>query len=267
MTQRVDYDLVAARYDHRYEAHRFDGIEAVLQRFVGHSRSLDVAEVGCGTGHWLAGLRQRVHTATGLDLSAEMLQRARTAAPFALIARGQAEHLPWKTGSLDRVFCINAMHHFNDPHAFLLEARRILRPGGALLIVGLDPHTALDQWWIYDYFPAALQADRARYQSTAAIRKRLEAIGFVEVLTDVAQHIHTEIPFAEAIRRGLVERHVTSQLMVITDAAYDEGLRKLKAEQPILRTELRLYATVAQLPASAGTSPSSLPPCFNSAPA
>jgi hypothetical protein len=32
--------------------------------------------------------------------------------------------------------------------------------------------------------------------------------------------------------------------MVITDAEYGEGLRKLKAEQPILRTDLRLYATV-----------------------
>lgn len=40
--------------------------------------------------------------------------------------------------------------------------------------------------------------------------------------------------------------------MVITDAEYDEGLRKLKAEQPILRTDLRLYATVVQLPASVG---------------
>jgi ubiquinone/menaquinone biosynthesis C-methylase UbiE len=94
MAQRVDHDVVAARYDTRYEAHRFDGIEAVLHRFVGDSRCLDVTEVGCGTGHWLAGLQQRVRTAAGLDVSAEMLQRVRTAAPFALVARGRAENLP-----------------------------------------------------------------------------------------------------------------------------------------------------------------------------
>ena len=41
------------------------------------------------------------------------------------------------------------------------EARRVLRAGGSLMSVGLDPHTALDQWWIYDYFPGALAADRA----------------------------------------------------------------------------------------------------------
>jgi ubiquinone/menaquinone biosynthesis C-methylase UbiE len=136
MTQRVD-DVVAPRYDKRYEAHRFDGIEAVLHRFVGDSRCLDVAEVGCGTGHWLAGRQQRVRTAAGLDVSAEMLRRVRTAVLIALVARGRAEHLPWNTGGFDRVFCINAMHHFNDSDAFLREARRVLRPRGGLLIIGL----------------------------------------------------------------------------------------------------------------------------------
>jgi ubiquinone/menaquinone biosynthesis C-methylase UbiE len=244
MTQAVDYDVVAAAYDKRYETHRFDGIEAVLQRLIGASGCADAAEVGCGTGHWLAALRGRVRTAAGLDLSAEMLQRARTAAPFAFVARGQAEKLPWAAGRFDRLFCINAMHHFGDVDAFMIEARRVLRPDGALLIVGLDPHTRLDQWWIYDYFPTALKADRVRYLSTATIRRRMEAIGFVQPATEVAQHIATATPFAVAIERGLVDRRATSQLMVISDGEYEAGLHRLEAEQPMLRADLRLYATV-----------------------
>lgn len=252
MTRHLDYDVVAAKYDKRYEAHRFDGIKAALQRFVGDSRCLDVAEVGCGTGHWLARLQQRARTTAGLDLSAEMLRRARIAAPCARVARGRAEHLPWNSGSFDRVFCINAMQHFNDADAFLREAGRVLRPLGRLLIIGLDPHTGLDQWWVYDYFPAALQADRVRYLSTAEIRRRLGASGFVDGATDIAQHIHTELTFAEGMQGGLLERHTTSQLMVITDAEYANGVRRLEAEQPVLRTDLRLYATVGQLPAAVG---------------
>lgn len=244
MTQPVDYDLVAAAYDKRYEAHRFDGVEAVLRRFIGERGGTDAAEVGCGTGHWLATLRGGVRTAAGLDLSAEMLQRARTAAPFALIIRGRAEKLPWAAGRFDRLFCVNAMHHFGDADAFMIEARRVLRPDGALLIIGLDPHSGLDQWWIYDYFPAALKADRARYLSTATIRRRLEAVGFVEPATEVAQHIPGAIPFAVAIERSLVDRRAASQLLVISDREYEDGLHRLKAEQPILRADLRLYATV-----------------------
>ena len=37
MTRHVDYDVVAAGYDKRYEAHRFDDIETVILRFVGDS--------------------------------------------------------------------------------------------------------------------------------------------------------------------------------------------------------------------------------------
>lgn len=242
----MDYDIVAAAYDKRYEAYRFDAVEAILLRFIGDSGGADAAEVGCGTGHWLATLRGRVRTAAGLDLSAEMLQRARMAAPFALVIRGRAENLPWAAGRFHRLFCINALHHFGDADAFMAEARRVLRPGGALLIIGLDPHTRLDQWWIYDYFPAALKADRARYLATATIRRRLEAVGF-EPTTELAQHIRSATSFPVAIERGLVDRRATSQLMVISDGEYQEGLHRLEAEQPILRADLRLYATVGWL--------------------
>jgi len=246
----VDYDIVAPTYDTRYERNRYDGVRAVLQRFIGEPGCVDAAEVGCGTGHWLAELRGRIRTAAGLDLSAGMLQRARTAAPYARIARGRAENLPWVAGSFDRIFCINALHHFDDADAFMIEARRVLRPGGALLTIGLDPHTGLDTWWIYDYFPSALKADRARYQPTATIRERLEAAGFVEAVTEVAQHMPAAIPFTVAKERGFVDRRATSQLMVISDAEYEEGLRRLSAEQPVLHADLRLYATVGWARAS-----------------
>jgi ubiquinone/menaquinone biosynthesis C-methylase UbiE len=245
VTRRVDYDLVAPAYDKRYERNRFDGVQAVLQRFIGEPGRVNAAEVGCGTGHWLAQLQGRVHTAAGLDLSAEMLQRARTAARSALLVRGRAEKMPWAAGSFDRLFCINALHHFGDPDAFMIEARRVLRPAGALMSIGLDPHTGLDSWWIYDYFPTALETDRGRYLPTALIRERLRAAGFVEAMTEVAQYIPAAIPFAVAIERGVVDRHAGSQLMMLSDAEYEEGLERLRAEEPILHADLRLFATFA----------------------
>jgi ubiquinone/menaquinone biosynthesis C-methylase UbiE len=247
MTKRVDYDAIADGYDARYEHFRFDAIEGVLHRFV-EGAGGSVAEVGCGTGHWLAGLRGRVRTVAGVDASMAMLQRARRAAPFALVVHGRAEHLPWRAECFDRVFCINAMHHFTDADAFLREARRVLRPGGAILIVGRDPSTGLDAWWIHDYFPGTLEADRARYRSTAAIRRQLDAAGFSSLETGVAQWIQSALPFAEGMARGVMRRESTSQLMVIGEAEYEEGLRRLEAEQPVLRTDLRLYATIGRVP-------------------
>ena len=183
MTNPVNYDAVAPAYDRRYERNRYDGVTAVLQRFIypaacaGEPAGADAAEVGCGTGHWLAEIRDRVRTAAGLDLSAGMLHRARTTAPSARLVRGRAESLPWVKESFDRLFCINALHHFADADAFMGEAYQVLRPGGAIMTVGLDPHTRLDRWWIYDYFPSAVSADLARYLPSESIRARLASRG------------------------------------------------------------------------------------------
>jgi SAM-dependent methyltransferase len=149
--------------------------------------------------------------------------------------------------SVDRVFCINALHHFDDRVAFAREAHRILRSGGTVMVIGLDPHTALDRWWIYDYFPGALAADLVRYPSVEAIRATLEDAGFSDLTTSVAQHIPAAVPFDLAVERGYVDRRSTSQLMVISDAEYEEGVRRLTAERPVLRADLRLYATVGRV--------------------
>jgi ubiquinone/menaquinone biosynthesis C-methylase UbiE len=246
----VDYDDVAAVYDRRYAANRFDGLDAALTDFVGSNTALDVAEVGCGTGHWLAALVGRTRTVIGIDMSERMLRSARAAAPLASLVRGCAEALPCREATVDRLFAINAFHHFVDKRVFLAEARRVLRPGGALMTIGLDPHTGVDQWWVYDYFPAALAADRERYPPTATIREWLAAAGFRDASTSVAQHIPAVRPFDVAVEQGIIDRLSASQLMVISDADYEAGRLHLEAERPTLRADLRLYMTTAFVPSA-----------------
>jgi ubiquinone/menaquinone biosynthesis C-methylase UbiE len=240
----VNYDVVAPAYDRRYERNRYEGVRACLQRFV--DGALAAAEVGCGTGHWLAELSARgLQVLGGLDLSSGMLEQARAAAPTALLARGTAERLPWVDAAFDRIFCVNALHHFRDRAAFVSEAHRVLRQGGGLMTIGLDPHRGDDEWWVYDYFPAARQADLARYPSTPAIRELLAAAGFREPTTDAVQHFVGEIPFDRARDQGFLDRRATSQFMVIADDDYDAGIERILAERPILRSNVHLHATIA----------------------
>ena len=244
--QTVDYDVVAPQYDRRYERNRYDGMRTTLRRFVDGADAAAVAEVGCGTGHWLADLSDRGFSLlAGLDLSAQMLHHAQASAPNARLVRGVAHQLPWADGSLDRIFCVNALHHFPDQQAFICECRRALRPGGGLLTIGLDPHRGDDQWWVYEFFPAALRADLLRYTSTATIRDWLTGSGFRQPLTEVAQHFPVDLPFETARRQGFVDRRATSQLMVISDEDYEAGMTRLLTEQPVLRADLRLHATTA----------------------
>jgi ubiquinone/menaquinone biosynthesis C-methylase UbiE len=260
MTDPVEYDAIAPAYDRRYALHEYGGVEDAVRRFASAASAPEVLEVGCGTGHWLAALAPHVRSAAGLDPSAGMLSRARAAVPGAMLVRGRASALPWPAASFDRVLAVNALHHFGGPDAFVAEARRVLRPGGGVLVVGLDPHVGVDRWWIYEHFPSALAADRARYPATARLRELLASAGFVNAETTVAQHRPVSLTIAEADARGLLARDSTSQLAVIGTAEYETGvarLRALRAEpgapEVTLSADLRVYATTAWLPDDART--------------
>ena len=250
MTQRVDYDRVAATYDSRYERNTYTGVEQALASFVedGGAEDRRVLEIGCGTGHWVRRLRQSSHMAFGVDPSAGMLQIASDSLRGRVI-RGRAEALPCAGASCDRLFCVNALHHFSDPAGFLVEARRVLRSRGGVLTVGLDPHNGQDQWWVYDYFPGALSEDRKRYLPTGRIRDLMTAAGFYRCETRMIQNLAREMTVAEARSAGFLDRTDKSQLMVITDAEYEAGIQRIETAETtdeastILRSDLRLYAT------------------------
>jgi ubiquinone/menaquinone biosynthesis C-methylase UbiE len=157
---KTDYDALAADYDRRYEARRYEGIGATLSATCAAGQR--VLEVGCGTGHWLAQLEASGCDAVGLEPSAAMLDKARARGLRAELVHGRAESLPFADASFDRVLCINAIHHFDDVGRFVAEARRVLRAGGVLLSIALDPSIGRDRWSIYDYFTETRSIDLAR---------------------------------------------------------------------------------------------------------
>lgn len=248
---RVDYDSLAPAFDRRYANQSYVGIERALARFLGSQRHQAILEVGCGTGHWLGLQADGAAVVAGADRSMAMLERARVASPRAALVQATAELLPFASGRIDRVFCVNALHHFDDTEAFVRECLRILRAQGAFLTVGLDPHTGLDRWWVYDYFPAALDADLRRYLPTERVRQLLTDAGFATATTDIVHHVPAERPFEVAVEQGLLDRRSTSQLMVISDADYEAGFQRLSRERPVLRSDLRLFGTLAYVRGSA----------------
>jgi ubiquinone/menaquinone biosynthesis C-methylase UbiE len=257
MTTRVDYDSVAGEYSSRYAQNDYSGVAAAVRQFCAGGPLSDrtrVLEVGCGTGHWLQAVGEVGVRAVGIDVSSKMLSLAQAAVAMPLLARAQAEALPFRSDSVDRLLCINALHHFTDRVAFFVEARRVLRPGGTLMTVGLDPHTGLDQWWVYDYFPEALTADRKRYLPTSVIRGMMAAAGFERCETREVQHSPRRLRVHEAERGGFLARASKSQLLVISDEEYESGLARIRTaaancpDELVLSADLRLYGTSGSRP-------------------
>ncbi len=146
-------------------------LEAILERLPeGAPR---VLEVGAGTGRDTAALAATGARAVALDASAEALSLVARAAPVLVgrgIVAGDALHLPFRDAAFDAVFHQGVLEHFGNPRAFLVENRRILAPGG-LLVVDVPqtwhPWTALkrvalrfDRWfagWETEFTPAGLE--------------------------------------------------------------------------------------------------------------
>jgi ubiquinone/menaquinone biosynthesis C-methylase UbiE len=256
MNRRADYDQIAPTFDRRYERREYAGVERALREFVSDPSELHILEVGCGTGHWLNILRAGKDNVMGLDFSSGMLARARSTLPAIALIRGTAQHLPLPSSSVDRVFCINAIHHFPDKPAFLREARRILRSDGRMLTVGLDPHAGRDRWHVYDYFEESLEIDKQRYPSSEQLHEWMVETGFKDCATREVEHWVSRLPAHEALKQGRLDQAVTSQLSVLTDDEYRRGMERIRrdierAEQEgqtlFLTTDLRLYGTTASV--------------------
>jgi ubiquinone/menaquinone biosynthesis C-methylase UbiE len=105
-------------------------------REVPPGRALDI---GCGTGQFAARLANREWEVFALDLCEPMVRQARTNAAgvgkAVSVTVGDSEHLPFATGSLDVVTCANSFHHYPHQAKVVGEMRRVLRPGGRLLLL------------------------------------------------------------------------------------------------------------------------------------
>ena len=184
---RAFYNKISRVYDllsERSEAPTRKAGLVLLRARAGES----VLEIGFGTGHSLVAFAKAVGpkgTVFGLDLSDKMLQRAKISlARFNLLARAQlrcadATQLPYEDNSMDAVFMSFTLELFDTPEIpkVLRECKRVLRPGGRIVVVGMSKDAKHDPLvgafeWTHEHFPNYLDC-RPIY-----VRVALEKAGF-----------------------------------------------------------------------------------------
>lgn len=141
-----------------------------------------VLDVGCGTGAFLTALAARLPRArlVGVDLSLPMLAAARAKRiANAVLCRARAEALPLAGGRFDLAVSLSAFHDFDDLELAMREIRRVLRPGGAILVTD----------WCGDYLASRLLGRLATLRrgggftvpDTAHWHSLLERAGFCDI--------------------------------------------------------------------------------------
>jgi ubiquinone/menaquinone biosynthesis C-methylase UbiE len=224
----IDYSEIAERFDERYDVDALSGVAAALLELAASLQAQSILEVGCGTGHWLAELSVGRAPCFGVDYSLDMLRQARRRSDSFRLMRGRAGRLPLRSASFDLVFCVNAIHQFDRQREFLREARRLLRPGGALAVVGMDLWTPLHSWYVHDYFPTALSEDLERFPSPADLGEWAAYAGFALPEWRSVQRIQDRRVGREVFDAPFLKKESCSQLAAMSEEEYREGLRRIE---------------------------------------
>jgi ubiquinone/menaquinone biosynthesis C-methylase UbiE len=225
--KRVDYDRVAQDYNARYVAGGPPGIESALRDLARKSHARRILDVGCGTGQWL-GVFPSDATVFGIDPATEMLKRARGRNSHVQLIRGHANELPFRDNKFDFLYCIHALHHFEDPEKFIYESIRMIHPGGALAIIGMDPSRGRDRWYLYDYFPGTHESDLDRYPSGKAITEWLMKAGYQNIHSWTVARIQTVYCGREVFSDPVLNKNATSQLTLLSDEEFDAGMGSIE---------------------------------------
>ncbi|MGH2725788.1 MAG: class I SAM-dependent methyltransferase [Actinomycetota bacterium] len=195
-TERVRgiYDRLAPRFDRRigfWERILFAG----GREWVCGQAKGDVLEIAVGTGRNFAFYPPDVRL-TGIELSPAMLeiarQRAEELGRTADLREADAEALPFEDGSFDTLVCTLSLCSIPDDRRAVAEARRVLRPSGAFLLL--------------EHVRSPNPLVRAGQRLVEPINARLEGD---HLLREPVEHLRDEgfeIEHLERSKAGFVER-------------------------------------------------------------
>jgi SAM-dependent methyltransferase len=136
-----------------------------------------LADLGGGTGNYALALKGRGWEPVVVDRSPHMLAQA--VAKGLLAVQADAVHLPLCDAQFSAVTMVSMLHHVGNQTAALAEARRILRPGGHLALLGFTGEDA-DSLWVLDYFPCSRPWMKATHPSRSALLEELPGADLVD---------------------------------------------------------------------------------------
>jgi ubiquinone/menaquinone biosynthesis C-methylase UbiE len=154
-----------------------------------------VVDVGCGTGTATRQLTEHGVTATGIDPSEHLINVARERHPGVRFEVGTAQNLQFANASLDGYRAERVYQHLTDPEIALTEARRVLRPGGRIVLLDADA----DLWTVDAADRGVTRALASAFADTIASpwsgrrhRNLLLDAGFVDVEVELHPITYTD---------------------------------------------------------------------------
>lgn len=170
-------EFLRAYFDHEYDK----GVQ-MIERFTSITpewKQGRILDFGCGAGGLTLRIREHCQETVGIDLDAQKLDFAREEAARRNIDKVEficyeGGDVPLPDHSFDCIFCVDVVEHLPTPEKFIQDFRRLLKPGGWLLVSfgppwrhahGKHMWAKLPGWWTHLLFPQSVVMRVAGFES------------------------------------------------------------------------------------------------------
>ena len=172
------YNTIGASYNNTRKADPeiADTLQALLECEVGKT----YLDIGCGTGNYTSLFAERGFRFIGVDPSTYMLSQAKMRNDSIEWREGAAEGIPAVDGEFDGAIATLTVHHWEDMHLGFKELRRVVKPGGRIVIFTSTPEQ-MRGYWLNHYFPNMMQASMLQMPTYLAIQTAARSAGIDQV--------------------------------------------------------------------------------------
>lgn len=233
MANPVDYDGHQSTVYARGRALRPSVMAEWMTAFSGRApsaRPLTVLDVGSGTGRFTPSLADTFGGPVyGVEPSAGMRQVALDASthPAVTYLEGSANAIPLPDATVELVLVYMVWHHVPDRAAAAAEIRRVLRPGGRVLIRSTFSDRMPDLAW-HTYFPRATELEQEIFPTSVEVEGQFAAAGLRRVGLDVVrvQVVETFEQYAARLHTRAISifEHLTEEEIATGFARLDEDV-------------------------------------------
>lgn len=133
----------------------------------------DILDIGCLTGNFYSHIKENtsraIKTFTGIDFSEKLIGMAATRFPEQKWLVADYHKLPFDDKSFDVVTAMEILEHIDEPEKLLLEAKRVCRSGGCIIVTTPNKRIIDDPSHVWSFIPADIYALLAKISTNVNI--------------------------------------------------------------------------------------------------
>ncbi len=180
MNNDVTYNVIGKAYDLTRKPDT-EIVEKILH-LLNYQLNGKYLDIGCGSGSYTGALEAKGLNIEGIDISEEMLNKARQKYPMIKFSQGDAKNLSFNDDSFDGATCTLATHHINDNKKLFQEVFRVLKKGNFVIFTATPKQ--METYWLCHYFPKMMADSMRRMTSHDEIEQLLVQSGFQLLQTE-----------------------------------------------------------------------------------